>query len=135
MNTVLTNRLKAEVITGTKSISLPAYGTGKNDLQFSGLLLGMRVENKYFLAVSMIISIVMLLAATGEVSAGKFETPINRKVSDILPPEMISGPHYRIRDKIVSYGYMHHYTVDSDFGSSACGGAERVISKQGKGAR
>ena len=29
---------------------------------------------------------------------------------------MIKGPHYQIRDKVVSYGYMDHFTVDSDYG-------------------
>jgi hypothetical protein len=29
---------------------------------------------------------------------------------------MIAGPNHRVRDVVVSYGYMHHYTVDSEFG-------------------
>jgi hypothetical protein len=46
-----------------------------------------------------------------------FEVPGNRLVSEILPSEAIKGPHHRIRDKVVSYGYLHTYTVDSDFGT------------------
>lgn len=45
-----------------------------------------------------------------------YETPVNRSAADILPQQLLSGPHYRVRDKVVSYGYMHRYTVDSDFG-------------------
>ncbi len=46
----------------------------------------------------------------------KFEGPTNQKASDILPPQLLSGPHFRVRDKVVSYGYMHHFVVDSDYG-------------------
>lgn len=49
-------------------------------------------------------------------AASRFEGPLSQKASDILPPNLISGPHYRVRDRVVSYGYMHHYTVDSDYG-------------------
>ena len=45
-----------------------------------------------------------------------FEVPANRSAAQILPANLIAGPHYRVRDKVVSYGYMHHFTVDSDFG-------------------
>ncbi len=30
---------------------------------------------------------------------------------------MIAGPHHRIREQVVSYGYMHHWTVESNFGT------------------
>jgi hypothetical protein len=46
----------------------------------------------------------------------KFEVPANVRASDILPPDLISGANYRVRNTVVSYGYMHTYTVDSDFG-------------------
>lgn len=46
----------------------------------------------------------------------KFEGPTNLRASDILPPQLVSGPHFRVRDKVVSHGYMHHYVVDSDYG-------------------
>ncbi len=50
------------------------------------------------------------------IAAEKFEVPSNRKVTDIFPADMITGPHYQIRDKVVTYGYMDHFTVDSDYG-------------------
>lgn len=48
--------------------------------------------------------------------AVKFEAPVDDSVSNILPPELISSPHHRVRDRVNSYGYMHHFVVDSDFG-------------------
>jgi hypothetical protein len=50
------------------------------------------------------------------VGAPNFEIPTNEKAWDILPPQLVSGPHYRVRSTVVSYGYMHAYTVDSDYG-------------------
>ncbi len=49
--------------------------------------------------------------------APQFEKPVNRRAGDVLPPKLIAGPHYRVRDVVVSYGYMNHYGVDSDFGA------------------
>jgi hypothetical protein len=78
---------------------------------------GMRTKEWKLLKLLSLVSLVMFLigAATGA-WAQKYEIPQNRKASDILPAEVIKGPHYQIRDKVVSYGYMHKYTVDSDFG-------------------
>src|SRR5215471_18577733 len=50
-------------------------------------------------------------------NAKTYEVPHDRQVAEILPADMIQGPHYRIRDTVVSYGYMLRYTVDSDFGT------------------
>lgn len=45
-----------------------------------------------------------------------FEVPAVQSAADILPKDVIAGPHYRVRDKVVSYGYMHTFLVDSDWG-------------------
>ena len=44
-----------------------------------------------------------------------YERPKNRKASSFLNKELIKGPHYQIRENVVTYGYMHHFTVDSDY--------------------
>ncbi|MEN6438270.1 MAG: hypothetical protein ABFD97_06785 [Syntrophobacter sp.] len=46
-----------------------------------------------------------------------FEVPTVQNVSEVLPRDLIAGPHYRVRDKVVSYGYMHNFLVDSDWGT------------------
>ncbi len=60
----------------------------------------------------------VLLPVTGHAAAGasKFEVPVAQKASAILPPQLLAGPHYRVRDQVPFYGYMHHYIVDSDYG-------------------
>ena len=45
-----------------------------------------------------------------------FESPDKRNAVQILGNKIVKGPHYTIRDKVITYGYMHHYTVDSDYG-------------------
>lgn len=50
-------------------------------------------------------------------NAQNFEEPANRAASKILPPNKLSGPHYRIQELVVSYGYLHDWTVKSDFGT------------------
>ncbi len=44
------------------------------------------------------------------------EVPQNRSAKDILPQGMLRGPNYRIQDVVVADGYMHRWTVKSDFG-------------------
>jgi len=63
-----------------------------------------------------VILITIFFIPVSGMSAKKYETPGNRKVSDILQDNMIKGKNYRVRDKVVSYGYMNHFTVESDFG-------------------
>lgn len=51
-----------------------------------------------------------------EVVAG-YETWEPRKASDLLPAEVLSGPHHRVLETVGSFGYQHRYQVESDFGS------------------
>ena len=45
-----------------------------------------------------------------------YELPTPRTVEEALGPEMGSGPQYRIEEPVQHDGYMHTYTVDSDYG-------------------
>ncbi len=75
-------------------------------------------ESKWFkgsLAVWLLIA-TLFQAPTPATAAPKFESPVNQKASDVLPPQLLAGPHFRVRDRVVSYGYMHNFTVDSDYG-------------------
>lgn len=36
--------------------------------------------------------------------------------SDLLPPELLRGPCHRVRDQVVTDGFMAHFEIDSDFG-------------------
>jgi hypothetical protein len=61
--------------------------------------------------------LVILAIGVGETRAAEYESAGERKASEILPPEILQGPHYRVREVVPSDGYMHQFTVDSDFGA------------------
>ena len=57
-----------------------------------------------------------LFATAAHSQPDQFEVPSNRLASEILGPAQIAGPYRRVREKVISYGYLHNFTVDSDFG-------------------
>ena len=57
-----------------------------------------------------------LAVSVGDVRAQQFEVPSNRSAASVLPPDLLAGPYHRVRERIVSYGFLHHFTVDSSFG-------------------
>ncbi len=54
--------------------------------------------------------------SSGDALASSYETLKARRASDILPKEMLQGKHYRIDETVLYEGYMHIYTVKSEFG-------------------
>ncbi len=46
-----------------------------------------------------------------------YETGVVLKASDLLPAEILRGPSYRVRDRVVTDGYLAHFEIDSDFGT------------------
>ena len=55
--------------------------------------------------------------AAGVGHAEQLENPGNRMATEILSGELLTGPNYRVGEMVVSYGYMDHWAVDSDFGA------------------
>ena len=45
-----------------------------------------------------------------------FEALPERHAEALLPPEVVAGPHHRVRDAVGSDGFLHLYHVDSDLG-------------------
>jgi len=56
------------------------------------------------------------LLSAPAVAQDQFETPAIRSAAEILPKELLAGPHYSIQDRVLSHGYMLTWTVNSDFG-------------------
>jgi len=50
------------------------------------------------------------------VNATEYEHPPKRNASEILRKHMISGPLVQVNKKVITDGYMHRYSVTSDFG-------------------
>lgn len=49
-------------------------------------------------------------------AAQAFESWDDRRASEILRPNQLSGPHHRVQERVVSDGFQHHFVVDSDAG-------------------
>ena len=45
------------------------------------------------------------------------ETGVMLNAGDLLPPDQLRGPSYRVRDQVVTDGFMAHIDIDSDFGT------------------
>ena len=56
-------------------------------------------------------------ATTTSTAPPRFEVPGVQNASEILPQDLIAGPHYKVREKVVLYGFMRNYLVDSDYGT------------------
>jgi hypothetical protein len=82
-----------------------------------GLDLLRRVPRKLFYVPIALGALAAVVGVVGLANAEEFEVPANRKASEILPAELIQGPNHQVQDTVVSYGYMHHWTVDTNFGT------------------
>ena len=49
--------------------------------------------------------------------AQPYESYAARSAAEILPPNMIQGKYFKVRNQVLAYDFLHHYTVDSDFGT------------------
>jgi hypothetical protein len=49
--------------------------------------------------------------------ASPYETPSDKRASEVLPANLRSGPHFAVQDRVAADGYMLRYTVNSDFGT------------------
>jgi hypothetical protein len=65
---------------------------------------------------AVMVTAALMMAVACPAWAGGFEYPGVRQASQILPKNMLAGPHFKVREKVVTYGYLDHWTVDSDFG-------------------
>jgi hypothetical protein len=66
-----------------------------------------------------ITSALMALAPVCGVAAASeapFEQPPALATSEVLPPELLAGEHFKVADEVVNDGYMNTYRLVSDFG-------------------
>ncbi len=54
------------------------------------------------------------------------ETPAVLAAKDVLPASLLVGGSHRVRDQVVTDGYMAHFTIDTDFGSFEAVGLPQV---------
>jgi hypothetical protein len=66
------------------------------------------------LTVILFASIIFTGVALG---AANYEAPSEKRASEVLPPNLRSGPHFRVQDRVAADGYMLRFTVTSDYGT------------------
>jgi hypothetical protein len=54
--------------------------------------------------------------------AADFETPSAESAATSLPPDMVSGPNFHVVEPVEVDGLMHHYVIESHFGTFAAYG-------------
>ena len=64
----------------------------------------------------LVLAYMAALAFTGAARAADYETPTNRTVVGVLPPQLAAGPDYTVKDPVVADGYMYRFTVVSTYG-------------------
>ncbi len=48
--------------------------------------------------------------------AQQYESPATLKSSKIIPKDLLTGPDYRIDEKVLNDGFLNHYKIYSKFG-------------------
>lgn len=43
-----------------------------------------------------------------------YEAPSDKRASEVLSPNLRSGPHFKVQDRVAADGYMLRFTVTSD---------------------
>lgn len=65
-----------------------------------------------------LLALFLVTAATGIAwGTSQYEVPTDRRAQEVLPPNLISGPHFRVQDRVRADGYMLRFTVNSDYGT------------------
>ena len=47
--------------------------------------------------------------------------------NDILRPDILSGPHHKVREEVPTYSGANQFTIDSDFGLFEADGNEMIV--------
>jgi len=82
------------------------------------------------------VSLVALVAATFPIyaqpafsptKASDYEELPELKASEILRPEILSGPHHKVQEPVPTYSGSNHFSIESDFGAFEAEGNEMLI--------
>ncbi len=63
--------------------------------------------------------VVLLLGTVFSAAAQQYDSPQELRASQILPPEMVTGPNHRVDERVINDGFQNHYKIYSKFGEYA----------------
>ena len=58
-----------------------------------------------------------------------FETGVVLEAASLLPAEQLRGPSHRVREQVVTDGFMAHFEIDTDFGTFEAVGVPQVAQR------
>jgi hypothetical protein len=61
-----------------------------------------------------------------DASGSGYETPTALRASEVLPPELVSGPHHRVQEEVRADGLHRVFSVDSPFGHFEARGEDEL---------
>jgi len=71
-------------------------------------------------------SIHVTLAGECGIIAARYDRLAKVSASEIIPPELLSGPHHKVREKVTIIGPQYFFMIDSDFGEFQAQGQPRL---------
>jgi hypothetical protein len=71
--------------------------------------------------------LVISMTATGLAEAQTYEAPPTFRASDILAPDMVSGPHHKIAETVENDGVLNRYQVETPQGPLTVVGTDRLM--------
>ena len=84
--------------------------------------------------------ILLVFAASAAVALaqGGYEGATTFKASQILPPALLKGPHFQVKESVPTSGYFHDFDITSDYGDisaegRACCGCASTRSRRSRG--
>jgi hypothetical protein len=71
----------------------------------------------------------LLLAATATaaLAQGGYEGATTFKASEILPPTLVKGPHFQVKESVPTSGYFHDFEIASDYGDLSAEGRSLLL--------
>ncbi len=67
-----------------------------------------------------------IMSKSPETGASRYDRVTQAKASEILPPELLSGPHHKVSEEVSIRGPQYFFVVDSDFGQFQAQGRARL---------
>jgi hypothetical protein len=63
-------------------------------------------------------ALLALLASSAALALAQagYEGPTTFKAKDLLPPTLLKGPHFQVKDEVPTSGYFHDFAITSDYG-------------------
>jgi len=73
----------------------------------------------YIRGVALALFVILLFGTALKAAAQRYDAPPEFRASQILPPEMVTGPNHRVDQRVINDGFQNHYKIYSKFGEYA----------------